>query len=113
MVSLLIQIVALTDKNYENRQLTWRFSRVFNCAWRWRCVVSNAKAGRNGPPTRSHAENECLLSGDGVRQNVWILEVHELDRKASVEVAHHPAGRLADAHHRSDGRPVVADDRDA
>jgi len=112
-MSLLIQIVVLTDKNYENRQLTWRFSCGFNRAWPWRCGSLKRKGDPKRPAVRSAAENECLLSGDGVLENAGILEVHELDRKAAVEVAHHPAGRLADAHHRSDGRPVIADDRDA
>jgi hypothetical protein len=112
-MSLLIQIVVLTDKNYENRQLTWRLSRGFNYAWPWRCGSLKRKGDPKRPAVRSAAESERLLSGDGVLENVGILEVRELDRKAAVEVARHPAGRLADAHHRSDGRPVVADDRDA
>src|SRR5215471_8737782 len=76
-------------------------------------VASDPKAGRSGPPIRSSAENECLLSGDGVLEEVRILDGRELNRKAAVEMAHHPAGCLADAYHRSDRRPAVADYPDA
>src|SRR5260370_13053456 len=59
------------------------------------------------------AETKRSLSRNGVLENVRILDAGELDRKAAVEVAHHPPGRLADPHERSDRRPVVADDRNA
>jgi hypothetical protein len=113
LVSALIQSLTLTGENYANRRLTPGDAHGFNRARRWRRGGLKCKGGPNGPPIQSTAENECLLSGDGVLEKVRILEARELDRKSAVQVAHHPAGRLADAHHRSDRRPKVADHPDA
>src|SRR5262245_30971900 len=72
------------------------------------CQVAFWRANR--PAGAFRRGGLCLPAGDVVFDEVGVLEAQVLDREAVFEMAHDPAGGLANGDRTADARPLVGPD---
>src|SRR5206468_4462721 len=79
------------------------------CGWAGG-TVGAAFWSANRPAGAFRSGGLCLPAGDVVLDQVGVLEAQILDCEAIFEMAHHPAGGLADGDRAADTRPLVGRD---